>query len=102
MMTIENIHLPRTFNMRDGGIAGQNAVRIDRLTKWGNPFRLRSRASLGERKEVIEAYRCWLLERPDLVEQAKRELRGKNLACWCAPLPCHGDVLIEIANKVPA
>lgn len=30
---------------------------------------------------------------------AKRELRGKNLACWC-PLgkPCHADVLLEIAK----
>ena len=28
-----------------------------------------------------------------------RELRGKDLACWC-PLdkPCHADVLLEIAN----
>ncbi|MES2671595.1 MAG: DUF4326 domain-containing protein [Pseudomonadota bacterium] len=30
------------------------------------------------------------------------ELRGKNLACWCAPeLKCHADVLLEIANRVP-
>lgn len=28
-----------------------------------------------------------------------RELRGKNLACWCRPgEPCHADVLLEIAN----
>ena len=29
-----------------------------------------------------------------------RDIRGKNLACWC-PLdaPCHGDVLLELANK---
>jgi Domain of unknown function (DUF4326) len=35
-----------------------------------------------------------------LGEEAKRELRGKNLACWC-PLnqPCHADVLLEIANS---
>lgn len=27
------------------------------------------------------------------------ELRGKNLACWCAAdSPCHCDVLLEIAN----
>lgn len=31
--------------------------------------------------------------------EAKRLLRGKNLACWC-PLdqPCHADVLLELAN----
>lgn len=33
------------------------------------------------------------------------ELRGKNLACWCPlvdkegnPVPCHADVLLEMAN----
>jgi hypothetical protein len=29
----------------------------------------------------------------------RRELKGKNLACWC-PLdgPCHADVLLRVAN----
>lgn len=28
------------------------------------------------------------------------ELRGKNLACWCAlDAPCHADVLLELANQ---
>ena len=26
------------------------------------------------------------------------ELRGKRLACYCAPLPCHGDVLAALAD----
>lgn len=27
------------------------------------------------------------------------ELRGKNLACWCAiGAPCHADILLELAN----
>ena len=26
------------------------------------------------------------------------ELSGKNLACWCAPQPCHGHVLLRYAN----
>jgi hypothetical protein len=26
-------------------------------------------------------------------------LRGKDLACWCPPdLPCHADVLLDLAN----
>lgn len=33
------------------------------------------------------------------IDDVQRELRGKNLACWC-PLdqPCHADVLLEVAN----
>lgn len=31
---------------------------------------------------------------------ALEELRGKNLACWCAPgAPCHADVLLDLANR---
>jgi hypothetical protein len=26
------------------------------------------------------------------------ELRGLVLGCWCAPRPCHGDVLVRLAN----
>jgi hypothetical protein len=33
------------------------------------------------------------------IEDARRELRGRDLACYC-PLdePCHADVLLEVAN----
>lgn len=36
---------------------------------------------------------------PFTAEQARAELAGRDLACWC-PLdqPCHADVLLEIAN----
>lgn len=33
------------------------------------------------------------------LEDIRRELRGKNLACWCREgEACHGDVLLELAN----
>lgn len=37
------------------------------------------------------------------IAEIQEALRGKNLACWCAlDQPCHGSVLLEIANQVPA
>ena len=27
------------------------------------------------------------------------ELRGKDLVCWCAPLACHGDLLLRLAGE---
>ncbi len=27
------------------------------------------------------------------------ELKGKDLVCWCSPLPCHADFLLEMANR---
>ena len=32
-------------------------------------------------------------------DDVRRELRGKNLACWCRlDMACHGDPLLEAAN----
>lgn len=65
-------------------------------SKWGNPFVI---GRDGSREEVIEKYRAWLVSQPELLH-ALDELRGRDLVRWCAPLACHGDVLIELANQV--
>lgn len=74
-----------------------NTVYVGRPGRWGNPF------SQQTREENMALYRQWANGgSPSAVllrEAAARELRGKNLACWC-PLdrPCHADVLLELAN----
>lgn len=85
--------MPHVYNIRSA-LCPPHAVRIDRSTKWGNPFIIRRGKS---RKFVIDEYRDYL-HTSGLAEQIK-ELRGKDLACWCKPLPCHGDVLLELANR---
>lgn len=53
--------------------------------------------------EAVDWFRWYVDSRPDLRERACRELRGKNLACWCKlDSPCHADVLLEIANRSPS
>jgi len=59
-----------------------------------NPFRL---GPDGSRPEAVARYREYLLARPDLLALLP-ELRGRRLGCWCAPLPCHADVLAELAD----
>lgn len=71
-------------------------VYIGRPSKWGNPFVI---GKDGDRAMVIKKYREWIMAQPKLIEAAKIELRGKILACWCAPYACHGDVLSEVANQ---
>lgn len=73
-------------------------VLIDRRTKWGNPFHMRSQ-DYRERDRVINAYREWIVTQPKLMESL-HELKGKTLGCHCAPMPCHGDVLAELANNL--
>jgi len=75
----------------------KGAVRIDRRTKWGNPFRIADGAS---REEVIARYRRWLWQRireGRVSLEVLAALDGKTLACHCAPLPCHGEVLARAA-----
>lgn len=71
-------------------------VYIGRPSVWGNPFAMKSEV---DRAEVIARYETWLLSKPELIARAKRELKGKVLACYCAPRPCHGDILARIANE---
>lgn len=76
-------------------------VFIGRPSKWGNPYSRHPDNPaflVASREEAIAKYEEWLRANPQLVEDAKRELRGKRLGCFCAPLACHGDVLVRIAN----
>ena len=75
-----------------------NTVLIDRRTRWGNPFRL---GVDGDREQVIALYRAELWRRIRAGEVSLEELAELNgcwLACWCEPLPCHGDVLARAAE----
>ena len=71
-------------------------VYIGRPSKWGNPFVI---GKDGTRGEVIEKYRIWILNQPELIESLV-ELKNKTLGCWCDPSPCHGEVLIELSDKL--
>jgi hypothetical protein len=71
-------------------------VRVDRGSRWGNPFVL---GDDGSRDQVIMAYRDHYLPYKPSLRSRIGDLRGKLLACWCAPEPCHGDVLAELANR---
>ena len=71
-------------------------VYIGRPSTWGNPFVI---GRDGNREQVIEKYRAYVLATPALLAAVKPELKGKVLGCWCAPQSCHGDVLAELADS---
>jgi hypothetical protein len=75
--------------------SSQNGVYIGRPSKFGNPFVI---GRDGTREQVIAKYEAWIRANPTLMAAALSELRGQNLVCFCAPLACHGDVLLRIAN----
>lgn len=87
--------MPQVFNKHIHDVPA-DAVYIGRPSKWGNPFPITPGAN---RRTVIDRYRKWLYNRPELMEQARQELAGKDLVCYCSPQECHGDVLLEVANN---
>ena len=97
----------------------ENTVKVDRTTKWGNPFGV---GRHGTQADCVEAF-GWLAGEEASLETMARvrvppwglqatqkmldelqadpsPLRGKHLACWC-PLdqPCHADVLLRLVNR---
>lgn len=71
----------------------RNTVNVARPGPWGNPW---TAANSGG---VHPALRYACETAPFFVLKIRAELRGKNLACWCKKgEPCHGDVLLAIAN----
>lgn len=86
--------MPRVLNKRNDSIT-KGAVYVGRPTKWGNPFKI---GRDGTRREVIAKYREWLLDNEALFLDL-HELKGRDLYCFCSPLPCHADILLELANK---
>ncbi|MFI9824602.1 DUF4326 domain-containing protein [Streptomyces sp. NPDC052013] len=62
-----------------------------------NPFKV---GKHGDAAEVVERYRAWLAERPQLLARELPMLRGRRLGCWCPEgQPCHARVLAELADQ---
>jgi hypothetical protein len=100
-----------------------NTVKVARPGRWGNLYRVdvfgRDLALKLYRESLqgfwspgnvvhlsdelaAEAYRCHCELRDRVRRLDVLELRGKNVACFCGlDEPCHGDVLLELANGPP-
>jgi hypothetical protein len=80
-----------------------NTVYVGRGSKWGNPFPHHHQMHYGK-DWAHAAYMQWLhtsFHGMRLLRNHLRELRGKNLACWCkAGELCHADALLELANNL--
>lgn len=76
----------------------ENTIYVGRPTKYGNPYQVSCNASDEFRKKQIQKYEQSMSIM--LKEDAIKELKGKDLACFC-PLSksCHADVLLKLANQ---
>ena len=83
-------------------------VYIGRGSRWGNPFMI---GRDGTRKDVVEKHKEWLhlyiqhkkrilkygYDNRWVIEHLDR-LKGKTLGCYCWPLSCHGNTLIDLIS----
>ena len=85
--TVVNMHVTQGWD-----------VRIDRMSMFGNPFKV---GIHGTRAEVVEMYQEHFNKM--ITYKGFRDkviaLRGKRLGCWCKPEGCHGDILIKLLKK---
>lgn len=95
---VKPIRIQRSRQHKQESPNGLPIVYVGRPGKWGNPYitGTAARLTIKESISLFEKYiKDWNLE-----DEIKKELKGKNLSCWC-PLTqqCHADVLLKIANE---
>ncbi|WVS24519.1 hypothetical protein PSPHG_CDS_0038 [Pseudomonas phage Psxphi15] len=85
----------RLVNMRDPDV-----VYIGRGSMWGNPFShkdgTQAIVQVSSVAEAIQEYRKWLwfqIKNGIVTIEMLKDLDGKRLACYCAPNPCHGNII---------
>ena len=93
------------LSRRRGWRMPPNTVSVARPGRWGNPHPVGPCPLCGVEHSAEDAVREFEAElMMPMNYQARdavwRELRGKNLACWCRldATWCHADVLLRIAN----
>ncbi len=102
------------LSRRAGSRKPASAVVVARPSRYGNPCRVGMFKDYTA-ADAVRDFRRWL-ERdsayrsfdiafgtPPTIAEIQRDLRGKDLACWCAlDAPCHADVLLDLANRKPS
>ena len=89
--TVEVVNL-RTC--KDFGTHAGDVI-CDRRSKWGNPFRISRKCSRAKSIGLYEFHFVFALLK-DI-----EELRGaRRLGCWCAPKPCHCDIIKKYLEKI--
>ena len=87
---------PTIYNKRQGGIP-KGAIYCGRGSPWGNPFVI---GRDGNRVEVINKFAIYASDRlrkqPDWLKPLRNAI---GLVCWCAPQPCHLDIIVDMLNK---
>ena len=75
----------------------KHTLYIGRPTVWGNPFVI---GKDGNREEVIQKYETYARNNKALMHNISLLHEDLILGCWCAPLACHGDIIIKLWKEM--
>ena len=64
-------------------------------SKWANPHRI---TNPNRRENVVKRYEQYIRNNSTLLRDL-RQLKGKNLGCWCYPKLCHGNIILNILEE---
>ncbi len=80
-------------------------VLIDRTSPFGNPHNhglCKVCNIVHDRTEAIAEYKkdFYICLTDSEFRDSVLALKGKKLGCWCKPLPCHGDVIVDYLENI--
>lgn len=96
--------MPKVLNKRTDVIP-PDAVYAGRPGIHGNRYRIGQMLDGRRltREDCVRLHKQDILshmeKHPEELLEFQKKYCGKDWVCWCAPLPCHADVLFELANK---
>lgn len=106
--------IPKRIQLRrtKGWRKPEGAIVVSRPSTWGNPYSVEvygnRESAVGEFQRFLDTRRqgwrqdSWYVRGAHYPSdhEIRAELAGRDLCCWC-PLdqPCHGDVLLDVANS---
>jgi hypothetical protein len=85
----------RVLNRKRDG-QPQGSIYVGRGSPWGNPFRI---GPDGTREDVIRKFETYARQRLEREPDWLAPLRGRDISCWCEPLPCHGHVIAILLEE---
>jgi len=95
--TVVNINIVKGkrphFDIYIGRITNRAKIKLP-ISKWNNPYPIKKYGL----KKSFELYEKHIRNNPKLWNSL-HELEGRVLGCWCAPRPCHGDILLKLLKE---
>src|SRR5436305_7355990 len=90
------VNFPQVFN-KHHDIIPDDAVLVDRTTRWGNPFKFTPDPEF-YRNESCDQFEVYAMDKLLREPEWLTPLKGKPLVCWCHPKRCHAHTLVRLAN----